>query len=352
MIENPIAKITPILTLPFLRCFGAGKLILSLLLMLFGILAANAQSQPTIGLVRFTFTEYHMGVDARLVVYAKDQNLAEKACSAAFRRIAELDSIMSDYRKESELMKLCRQSGGAAVPVSKDLFKVLAKAIRISSQTNGAFDVTAGPLIRLWRAARKSGKLPAANEISEAKKLVNWRYIRLDPKTQSVRLSKPGMQLDLGGIAKGYANDEAQKVLMTFGIKSALVEMGGDIVVTNAPPDAKGWKIRVPNAGKDQNGLDLYFTNKAISTSGDTEQFVIINNKMYSHVIDPRTGMAISNRVQSTVIANVGLDSDPLSTSMTLISKSMRARILRKYPGSKAYVKILKGVDPINTRDR
>ena len=291
-------------------------------------------------LTRFTYTEYHMGVDARLVVYAKDENAAVDACTAAFARIAQLDSMMSDYREDSELMKLCNQAGGPPVRVSPELFLVLRRAREISERSNGEFDVTVGPLVQLWRKARKTGVLPAPDEIAKARKLTGWGMIHLDPRDHTVRLERKGMRLDLGGIAKGYADDEAQRVLKQHGITRALVEMGGDIVVSGAPPGKKGWDIAVPNAG----GADMTFANQAISTSGDTEQFVIIGGTRYSHVVDPRTGMALTSRVQATVVARDGLTADPLSTAMTLLDKSGRGRLLKSYAGAKAYVRVLRTI--------
>jgi len=149
------------------------------------------------------------------------------------------------------------------------------------------------------------------------------------------------MKLDLGGIAKGYAGDEAQKVLRRMGIKSALVEMGGDIVVSSPPPGAKGWTIRVLNADQ-----DLLYSNCAISTSGDTQQALILNGKHYSHVIDPRTGMALTSRVQSTAVAKDGLTSDPVSTALTLLDEPERQKLLRAFPKSKCFVKVLTESDP------
>lgn len=292
-------------------------------------------------LVRFTYTEYHMGIDARLVVYAHDQKTAETACIAAFARIAELDSIMSDYRKDSELMRLCDKAGGQPVKVSRDLFKVLQKAQSLSQISNGAFDVTIGPLIQIWRKARKTATLPDPDEIENARKLVGWRKMNLDMRASTVALETPGMKLDLGGIAKGFAADEAQRALKKHGIKNALVEMGGDIVVTNPPPGTDGWTIRVPNAGDDQGPKDLKFANQAISTSGDTEQFTVIGGVQYSHVVDPRTGQALTNRVQSTVIAKDGLTSDPVSTVLTVLSESERSLVLKAFPGIKIYIRSL-----------
>lgn len=297
---------------------------------------APANAKPLGDLSRFTYSEYHMGVDARIVVYAPSESQAQTACAAAFQRIADLDSIMSDYRKDSELMRLCDRAGGPPVRVSKDLFTVLRRGREISQRSGGAFDMTVGPLVALWRKARKSAALPSPAELQEARSLVGWRMLELNARAQSVQLRKPGMRLDLGGIAKGYACDEAQKVLKRNGIDRALVEMGGDIVVSKAPPETKGWTIRVPSAGK-----DLPFSNCAVSTSGDSAQSVVIGGVRYSHVVDPRTGTALTNRVEVTVVARDGLTSDPLSTTLTVMGEGERARMLRYYRGSRATMRTL-----------
>jgi len=282
-----------------------------------------------------------MGVDARVTVYAKSGQIAETACAAAFARIAELDSIMSDYRKDSELMRLCDKAGGPAVKASIDLFRVLTRAREVSERSNGAFDVTVGPLIALWRPARRTGVLPDPVDIRKARLLVGWQMMDLNWNTKTVRLRRSGMKLDLGGIAKGYAGDEAQRVLKKHGISRAMVEMGGDIVVSAPPPGTKGWTIRVPNAGNSRGPADLQFADCAVSTSGDTEQFFVANGVQYSHVVDPRTGIALTNRVQCTIVAKDGLTSDPLSTAMTVMAPSERAGVLNSYKGTKAYVKTL-----------
>jgi len=281
-----------------------------------------------------------MGVDARLVVYAKDQTTAETACVAAFSRIADLDSIMSDYRKDSELMRLCDKSGGPPVKVSKDLFVVLKRAQEVSRLSKGAFDVTVGPLVGLWRKARKTAELPDPQAIEQARKLVGWKKVVLNSRTRTVKLMVQGMRLDLGGIAKGYAGDQAQIELKKHGITRALVEMGGDIVVSDPPPGTKGWKVRVPNAGKGKEAMDLQFTNCGVSSSGDTEQFVVIGGIQYSHVVDPRTGQALTQRVQATVIARDGLTSDPLSTALTVTDEKGRKQLGKAFPRTKKYLRV------------
>lgn len=285
-----------------------------------------------------------MGMQTRIVVYAPNQAKAEEACGAAFARIAELDSILSDYREDSELMRLCARSGTGTVRVSTDLFRVLQRSQEIAEATNGAFDVTAGPVIRVWRQARRTGKLPSVTAINNARSRTGWQSMTLDMHRRTVRLTKPGMQLDLGGIAKGYACDEARRVLERHGIRSALIEMGGDLVLSGAPPGRSGWTVEVPNAGTANGSATMTLRDCAVSSSGDTEQFAVIGGRRYSHVVDPRTGHASTNRVQATVIARDGFTSDPLSTAMTLLGQREREALLGRYQGSRAYVRRLEGM--------
>src|SRR5258706_2745084 len=188
-------------------------------------------TRPAGGLGRFEYVQVHMGTRARLVVWAKDEDTAVEACSAAYRRVAELEQICTDYRKSSELMQLSAKAGGPAVAVSDELFFVLQRAVEKSGNTNGAFDITVGPYVALWREARKTGKMPRQEEIEKARALVGYEKIVLDPENQTVKLTTPGMKLDLGAIAKGYAGDCALAVLRTYGINSALFEGGGKMPV-------------------------------------------------------------------------------------------------------------------------
>jgi thiamine biosynthesis lipoprotein len=323
-----------------LRC-RVSFLIAGCLLLLSLMVTSSIAAPPADALNRFTYTEYHMGVDARLVVYAPDQQTAEDACTAAFARIAALDSMMSDYRRDSELIRLCARAGGPPVRVSPDLFLVLRRAQEVARESGGAFDVTVGPLIALWRKARKTAILSDPAALKRARRLVGWQKLRLDEGARTVRLTVRGMKLDLGGIAKGYAADEAQRVLKQHGITRALVQMGGDIVVSGPPPGTDGWTIRVPNASNDREPADLRFADRAISTSGDTEQFAMIGGRRYSHVVDPRTGVALTNRVQVTLTAPDGLTSDPLSTALCVLGGEHGGNLIHAYPGTKAYVRVL-----------
>ena len=296
--------------------------------------SSSSKNQTAQTLSRFTLVEYHMGIDARIVVYAKSEEDARRAFAPAFKRIADLEQSMSDYRPTSELMTFCAKPAGTKVRLSDDLFKVLARSQEISRQTVGRFDCTVGPLVQLWRKARKSKVLPKPEEIEAAKALVGFEKLHLDTRCKEAWLDKDGMKLDLGGIAKGYAADQALIELRKQGVRSALIEMGGDLRLGEAPPGTEGWTVEVPNAGE-----TFFLKNCSISSSGDTEQFVEIDGKRYSHVVDTRTGYGLTDRIQATIIAKDGFTTDPISTALTLLDDAEREKLLKRYRGSRAFVK-------------
>lgn len=300
--------------------------------------ATTAASTTQSALARFEYTQVHMGVPVRLVVYATDENAAVNASRAAFKRIAEIDDAASDYKTTSELNRLLAPATTRPVKLSDDLYTLFAESLRLSELSDGAFDISAGPFIRLWRQARRFGQLPPQAEIVKARQVVGWRKIALDPQAHTVRLAVSGMKIDFGGIAKGYAGDQAIAVLRRHGIRSALCEAGGDIVVSDPPPGKPGWSIRIADPGKDQPA-EMFVSDCGISTSGDTEQFVEIAGKHYSHVVDPRTGWAVTSRAMGTILAPKGIYSDALSKTVYLVGPEKAPEILKHYPGAKAWVR-------------
>ncbi len=279
-----------------------------------------------------------MGVQVRLVLYAPDEATAQEAARAAYRRIADLEDIMSDYRPTSELMRLSAQAGSAPVPVSDDLFTVLAQAQKLARLSDGAFDVTVGPYVKLWRKARKSQLFPTPEELAQASALVGWEKMRLDSAAQTVQLLVSGMQLDLGGIAKGYAADQALRVLRRYGIRQALIEIGGDFTVSDPPPGKAGWRLTIANAEPGKRLAAL--ANTAISSSGDTEQFVEFDGVRYSHVVDPRTGLGLTDRIAVTITAPDAFTSDGLATMLSIVGPERGLAMLEAhFPEASAYVR-------------
>ena len=298
---------------------------------------------------RFEYARPLMGTEFRIVLYGADQARADAAADAAFDRIAELEDELSDYDPQSELARLGRSTDGELptdpIRVSEDLFDVLALAVEVCDASGGAFDVTVGPYVRLWRRARRQGELPSRARLDEASVSVGRRGLELDPARRTVRLCAPAMRLDLGGIAKGYAVDRALDVLEARGIESALVAGGGDIRLGHAPPGRPGWEIGLVELGApgspDAPGVVL--ADAAISTSGDLERYVELDGKRYSHVIDPRSGWALEERRLVTVIAEDGARADALATAVCVLGAEDGIELVERIRGARAQVTELRG---------
>lgn len=296
--------------------------------------AGGARAQE----VRREFAELHMGVAVRIELYAPDDAAARAAARAAYARIAELDDIMSDYRPTSEVRRLADRPG-TALPVSEPLFAVLVRALELARLSDGAFDPTVGPYVELWRLARRTGRLPTRAKLSAAARRVGWGKVRADSATRTVWLATPGMRIDLGGIAKGYILDQALGELRRHGVTRALLQAGGDIVAGDAPPGLPGWRVDVPEGGPAVRARAGALAHAGLGLSGDTEQFLIVDGVRYSHVVDPRTGLALTNRRQATVVAEDGVTADGLATALTVLDDARGAELLRSYPGVVAEVR-------------
>ncbi len=264
---------------------------------------------------RIEASEPHMGTMFRIVLYAGDARSAGEAIKAAFDRIAELDNELSDYKPDSELNRICRSAVGRDIPISEDLYAVLGASQALAETTDGAFDVSIGPVVRLWRGARQTRQLPSPLDLAEALRHTGYRNLHLGDHT--LRLDLEGMQLDLGAIAKGYAADEALRLLRTRGFPQTLVAASGDIAIGDAPPDKPGWQIAVESL----TSRTLLLHNAAVSTSGDTEQYVEIGGVRYSHIVNPATGNGLTRRIGVTVIADKAIDSDALATAASVVTE-------------------------------
>ncbi len=293
---------------------------------------------------RFEYESKHMGTTFRVVLYAADAAAATRASAAGFARVAELDGIMSDYKPASELNRLCKAFAttvGEPVTVSDDLFAVLAKADALSRRSDGAFDVTVGPVVQLWRITRRTQRLPDPKEFADARAKVGYQNVRLDVANKTVKLLVPGMQLDLGGIAKGYAADAVLTLLREkHGVTSALVAAAGDITCGDPPPGKAAWEVDIAPIVKGQKPRRLRLAHAAVSTSGDVEQFVEIGGVRYSHVLDPRTGMGITGRRSVTVVAPKGVTADSMTKVVSVLPADKGFALVDATAGAAAYVVI------------
>jgi FAD:protein FMN transferase len=326
-----------------------------LALAVFLILFPGISSSQSNHLQRYEYSVGRMGTRARIVLYSSDKASAEKAANAAFQRIEELEQSMSDYREDSELNHLTREGVNHPQGVSPELFYVLEQAQKISRLSAGGFDITIGPVSRLWREARRSHRVPRAEEIAQARALVDYRNLELDTATRTVMLRRPGMQLDLGGIAKGYAADESIEVLRSRGIHSALVALGGDIRVMGTPPGSNGWKVEIENP--DSHGRKplcaVNLKDAAISTSGDTRQFMESDGERYSHIIQPSTGMGLRDAAGTSVIAREGITADALATALSVMPAADGIKMIDSVAGASAFLvrRSASGFESIRSRN-
>jgi thiamine biosynthesis lipoprotein len=311
------------------------RICLAILSLVFWVGLSRA-SEPA--LQRFQFSHPAMGTLFSITCYALNTNQAYAASTLAFKRIDALEDIMSDYQADSELMLLCEKPPRKPVPVSAELFAVFERAQKISEISGGAFDVTVGPYVRLWRFARKKKALPTKAELTAAGAAVGYKNLHLDKGERSVTLLVPNMRLDLGGIAKGFAADEALRVLKGKGVTQALVAASGDIAIGDPPPDKKGWVVGISaiDAQHNETTTNVVLANAGISTSGDSEQFVEIEGKRYSHIVDPATGLGLTNRIQATVIARDATTTDAMATTVCVLGPKRGIAAIEKTPHAAA----------------
>jgi thiamine biosynthesis lipoprotein len=269
-----------------------------------------------------------MGVEATVSIACDDEARAVDAGRLAFARLAELEQVMSDYRPDSELMRLCA-THDIAVPVSADLFEVIERADEVRKASRGAFDISVGPLTLLWREARRSQAFPTEEAIAAARKRTGGDAVVLDRNAHTVTLAKAGMRLDLGGIGKGYAAAKTVAALRAAGYPQTLVAVAGDIAAGDAPPGKSAWNVQLEWPDGTRESLAL--VRASVSTSGDREQYFEHAGIRYSHLLDPNTGLGSTTQRQVTVTGPDGAIVDALSSALTIADDTTVRSLTRAY---------------------
>lgn len=277
----------------------------------------------------FEAVEPHMGTPVRIQLYAPNERRAAAAFRLAFARIAQLDAVLSDLQPLSELNRICRDAVGRPAAASADLFQVLAASQKLAEETGGAFDVTMGPVMRLWRQAREQNRLPDAAALREAQSRCGYRKMHLDPANRTVMLDQADMQLDLGGIAKGYAAGQALLAMASMRIRSAFVAAGDDMAIGDPPPRHHGWRIGIDSYSRAEGGLAriVELSNVAVSTSGDEE-----------HMADPATGTGLAQPIAVTVVARRGIDAHGLRAAVSVLGPERGMEFIETLPDVAALV--------------
>jgi FAD:protein FMN transferase len=254
-----------------------------------------------------------MGSTYTVELYGTDRVAMEDAADTAFDEVRRLDNLLSNYKKDSELSQVNERAAQTPMKVSPELFQVIESCLEYSRQSEGAFDITVGPLMRVWGFYKGSGHLPHRAEVQAAMTKVGYRHVHLDRAARTVWFDRPGVELDPGGIGKGYAVDRMVSVLRQKGVRTALVAgSGSSIYGMGAPPDQpRGWKVEIKNPWDSSKTVaEVVLKDMSMSTSGSYEKFFRAEGKTYAHIMDPRTGFPAQGSVSVSVIAPRTIDSE------------------------------------------
>jgi FAD:protein FMN transferase len=299
---------------------------------------------------------YLMGTVVSVKIYGDN---GQKSAADVFKRISAIEKMMTINASGSEIDKLNSAAGKNYVKLSPESIFVISTANKYSALCNGAFDITVGPLVKEWGIGTDNPKIPEKEKISELIRLVGYKDIVIDEKKNSVKLLRPKQVVDLGGIAKGFAGDEAIRIFKSNGITSAYVNLGGNVVALGKKPDGSPWHIAIQNP-RSANGTYigiLEVSDKAVVTSGDYERFFEKDNVRYHHILDPKTGYpARSGLISVTIVYDISIDSDALSTTSFILGMKEGYGLISRIKGAEAIfvtdekkVYITKGLDKIFT---
>ncbi|WP_157211044.1 FAD:protein FMN transferase [Verrucomicrobium spinosum] len=281
-----------------------------------------AHAEEAAALKRYHYSRPQMGSVFSITVYAADEARAEAAVEAAYKRVEEINAAASDYLPESELSRLNRALPGQAVKVSGDLFTLLARSAETSRRTEGAFDVTSAYAVQQWRRAKRRKQLPDEADTRRAVAMADWHKLQLDSGNGTVTKLAENVLIDLGGIGKGYAADAALKVLRDRGLNRAVVAASGDLAFGDPPPGKAGWDValRTFESAEDADRYEhVTLSNCGCSTSGDLHQFLELGGRRYSHIVDPKTGLGLTDRIACSVVAPDSTTADAYATAFCVM---------------------------------
>ena len=303
--------------------------ILTLLLLLISGFSTHAQRQ------KYSFTQPKMGSPFNIVAYAEDSTALEKAVQKAYNFVDTLNAIFSDYSETSEISVLAKTYKiHEWVSISPQLWTVLKISQAAALESDGAFDVSVGNIVKLWRKVRKEKRKPQAESLKIALSKTGFQHFEIEGKIPKIRFFTEGVLLDFGGIVKGYAAQEVVGILTEAGFTSCFADAGGDLAFGNKPPDKAHWSIGVtlPNSENHLFERLLLLENRAIATSGDMYNFTEIGSVRYSHIVNPKTGMGVTHQRNVTIIAKDGATADWLATACSVLTPKKALKLVKHYP--------------------
>ena len=282
-------------------------------------------------LTRYRYARVIMGSRCEITLEAENEPAAARAAGKAFGQIQRIERVLSDYDPRTESMLLMQREPNTPHPISATLLEVLLLSMDIHKASAGSFDPTVGAITHLWRAAARAGTIPTTNELDRARTRVGIEHLQVNALARTVRFDQPGMILDFGGIGKGYAARMGVELLRELGYPIACVDMGGDLQFGDPPSDQPaGWRVEVMTGLNSSRTLTLH--NCAIATSGDLERYYEHNGVRYSHIIDPRSGLGVTQRRAATVIATDAAVADALASAISVLGEAGRAQLKQAFP--------------------
>jgi len=262
-----------------------------------------------------------MGNRFEITVVADDEIWAGQMIDAAVSEIQRIEALLTTFNNNSDTNRINEQAGIAPVPVSREVWQLVQRSLRISSLTQGAFDITYGSVDkRLWNFDKTMKALPDAAVAKKMVRLINYRNVVVNEQEGTVFLKEKGMRIGFGGIGKGYAAEKAREMLQQMGVKSGIVNASGDLTAWGLQPDGKPWTVGI--AHPDMAGLPFSYLNisdMAIATSGNYEKYIVVNGKKYSHTIDPRTGLPVTGIKSVSIICANAEMADAMATPVTIM---------------------------------
>lgn len=283
--------------------------------------AIPTQAQDTNQPIRYEASHDAMGTVFTIVAYGRDERFLAQVANEAFDEIDSLDAQMSNYRAESELSRINRRAAQEPVLVEPRLFHLIAEALHYSVESDGAFDISVGPLMKTWGFFRGEGRVPPKAELDRVRKRVGYRHVLLDREPRTIRFDTEGLELDLGGIAKGYAVDRVADILRANGVNAALISSGrSSIYALGAPPGKHAWRIHLRDPFEREKAAgDVWLKDFSLSVSGSIEKFFELTGRTYCHILDPRTGWPVEGMLMTAVLAPRGVESDATSTILFVL---------------------------------
>lgn len=285
-----------------------------------------------------TVSFFALGTANSIKVFQEDK---ERTTRLAIERVNEIEKQMSAFLPDSDLSKIRDEAGESFQKIHGDTFRLIQKAVEFGNLTQGAFDITINPLVQLWGINKKGNFVPSEAEIQKALTLVDYRSVQMNDGAQSCRLEKKGQSIDLGGIAKGYAADEVRRILTENGVRSALINLGGNVTVVGRHPDKTPWRIGIQNplAPRGEFAAYLYVADRTVVTSGCNERFFIKDGTRYHHILDPRTGWPARNSILSvTAVCGCSADADALTTAFFVLGPMKSFPLIRKFHAEAVFI--------------